>query len=277
MRFLILLALVTFSMLNLSAQLDIRVGVAGNLNVITFGSSSIYKFFYSSTSDFFYGGNNFELGPVVDFEYGFKKGYWKKKDTARTFRDMAITTHKSLMLGVHFSNHQNVEKGFTEDNDDVFSTWTNRYLRMPLIYKLNIQPFILDEDFHFSLGLGVTNSFLISSTLEESVIIYSRDLEGNFLYDSNRDKIIAQTISDKANAKRYGKTYFMMYTVQMNMSFRRLYLGIRAWFSLTDQYLSELEDDWSLNNEQSIYFGSYVEWDKVHYAGGAMVLAFKIN
>ncbi|MCP4458164.1 MAG: hypothetical protein GY816_09110 [Cytophagales bacterium] len=196
---------------------------------------------------------------------------------------MAITTHKSLMLGIHFNNHLNEEKGVSDDRangdfrDDVFSTWSNRYVQIPLIYKINIQPFILDEDFHIGFGLGITNSFLIRSVLEESIIIYSRDAEGTILLDSNGDKMVTQVISDKADVRPYSKTYLMMFTFELSGLFRRLYMGMRGWFSLTNQYLSGLEDSWQLNNKQSIYFGSYENWGKVTYAGGSLVLAFKIN
>ena len=276
MRYVFTIATIFLTALRLSAQLDIRVGISSNLNTINFGSTSTYNFLYSKTSDFYYGGNNFSLGPMVDFEYGFKPHYWKK-DTARTFRNMAITTHKSILVGMHLTNHLNAEKGVTAIGDDVFSSWSNRYLQIPVIYKINIQPFILDENFHLSFGLGITNSFLISSSLEESVIIYSRDTDGEVLLDTNGDKLVTQTISDIIDVAPITKRYLPLWTFEVSGSFKRLYIGVRGWFSLKDQYLPRLEENWQLDTTQSIYLGSYDNWGKVTYAGGAMVLAFKIN
>ncbi len=53
-----------------------------------------------------------------------------------------------------------------------------------------------------SFGIGVVNSFLLSSTLEERATIYTRDSEGEILDQ--------QFVSDEANVKPYAKKYIPM-------------------------------------------------------------------
>jgi len=283
MKRIVTIVFIFFLAAELHAQLDVRAGISSTFKTVNFGGSTVYgNFFYRRPTDFYYGGNNVSLGPVVDLEYRFKRKFWKK-DAGSTFKSMAITVHKSLMIGFHFNNHINEERGFSDDRaagdfrDDVFSRWSNSYLQVPMIYKINIQPFILDEDFHIGFGLGVTHSFLLKSTLEESVIIYERDMDGNRLLDSNGDNIVSLEISDKADVRSFSKTYLVMFTFEISASFKRMYMGMRGWFSLRDQYLTGLEGNWQLNNKQSIYFGSYDKWGKVTYAGGSLVLAYKIG
>lgn len=209
------------------------------------------------------------VGPVLDLEYRFKRQYGMKRDTALSFRKLSVGHHKSLLLGMHYTNHNHSESGYTPESDRVLSSWNNQYIHLPLIYKFNAQLFPLDEDFFIGFGMGITNSFLLKSQLTESVEIYTRG--------SMNEIIGSETISDQANVKPFANRHLMMFTFEMSASFKRLYLSIRAWFSLKDQYLKDLETNWLLNDQQSIYLGSYQTWDKVTYGGGAFVLAYKIN
>jgi len=73
------------------------------------------------------------------------------------------------------------------------------------------------------------------------------------------------------------KKYLSMFGIEMSGSFRRLYISIRAWFTLSDQYMSQLENDWQVPKAQSVYLGSYDRWDKITYSGGGFVMGWKIN
>lgn len=242
------------------AQLDIRVGISQNFYNINFGSNS----------DYFYGGaGNNSVGPVVDFEYHRKKHYWMKKDTVLSMKKLMLTLHSSILMGFHYTYHTHTVSGVNQVDDDIFSNWNNKYLHIPLIYKINFQPLILDENFHMSFGIGVVNSFLVSSTLEERATIYTRDSEGEILDQ--------QFVSDQANVKPYAKKYIPMLGLEMSGSFKRLYIAIRAWLNFSDQYMSGLENNWQVPIEQSVYLGSYQRWDKITYTGGGFVLGWKIN
>ena len=245
---------------NLYGQLDIRAGIAQNYFNINFGKES----------DYFYGGvANQSIGPNLDFEWRFKKYYWQKKDTVMNLSKLSMTIHKSLLLGVHYTNHQHTVVGRNIDDDKLFSDWNNQYLHLPLMFKINFQPFILDENFHLSAGIGVVNSFLLSSTLEENATI--------FTLDSNGEIIDEQFISASSNVKPYMNKYLHMLGIEMSGSFKRLYIGIRAWNSITDQYMEGLEGDWLLSNQYSVYLGSYQTWDKISYSGGGFVMSWKLN
>lgn len=245
---------------NSLAQLDIRPGIARNFYNINFGKES----------DYFYGGTgNGSIGPVLDLEWRFDRRYWRKKDTVMTLTKMALTLHRSLLLGIHYTSHQHTVIGLNQTDDEIFSDWKNKYLHLPLFYKFNFQPFVLDENFNISLGLGVVNSFLLSSFLEENATIFMRDQNGQVINE--------EFISDRASVKPYANQHLMMFGIEMAGSFKRLYIAIRAWFTLSDQYMPNLKDNWSIPNQYSVYLGSYDTWDKITYSGGGFVLGWKVN
>ena len=280
MKRFIIITILSFLGCSLYAQLDIRVGVSSTFKSVNFGGSTVYgNFLYRRTNDWYFGGNSFAPGPVIDFEYRFKRKFWKK-NAGETFKSLAITIHKSFMVGIHLNDHVNEERFLNREfgfEDGVISRWANRYVHVPMIFKLNVQPFILDENFHIGFGLGLTHSFLVSSTLEEKIFIYERGEEGFIRFDAQGERIVQQEISDKKDVKPFSKSYVPMFAFELNASFKRLYMGMRGWFSLQNQYMSEFRDNWSLNSDQSIYLTLYDSYGKVTYAGGALVLSYKVN
>ncbi len=241
------------------AQLDIRVGMSRNSHYINFGKDS----------DYFYGGvPNVSLGPVLDLEYGFPKRSLLRRDSM-SFNALAFKAHTSVLFSFLLTNHLHSEKGFAPNGDRVFSDWRNQYMHLPVLIKFNIHPFVLDHTFHLGVGIGVTSSFLIASELKESVIIYTRDMDGNILSENE--------ISDQAEVSSMTRRYMPQLTFEMSAKVRRIYLAIRAWGSFGDMGLVDFENQWDLNDEQSVYLGSYARWNKVTIGGGAVVLAVQLN
>jgi len=259
MRVILIIALLLANR-EVKSQLDIRVGISQNFYNINFGGDS----------DYFYGdaGNN-SVGPVVDFEYHRKKHYWIKKDTVLSMKKLMLTLHSSILMGFQYTNHTHTESGVNQVDDDIFSSWNNQYLHIPLIYKINIQPLILDENFHMSFGVGIVNSFLLSSRLEESATIFTRDSEGEILDE--------RSVSDEASVKPYARKYIPSIGIVMSGSFKRLFIAMRGWINFSDQYMSRLENNWQVPREQSVYLGSYERWDKITFTAASFVLGWKIN
>ena len=267
MRVLTIILFCTISF-SVSAQLSVRLGVAKNFYNINFGNENGY----------FYGGaGNQNIGPVLDLEYDFARHYMFRKDTSMTLRKLLLRSNASMVIGFHYFNSYLSDEGFNRDGDPVFSNWTNQYLMVPILWKTNIQPFVLDEDFRVSIGMGVTLAFLLSSQLNEGIDVYMRDSQGNLIQDVDGNYILEVEIRDAAEVKTYSKTIYPMFSIDMSVRFKRLYSGIRAWIGFGDFYMKGLESNWNLNNQQSIYFGSYDKWGSVHYSGGAISIGYKIN
>ena len=179
-----------------------------------------------------------------------------------------LTLHSSVMLSFNYTSHTHTESGLNLADDDIFSTWNTKYLHIPLVYKLNTQPLILDENFHMSFGIGIVNSLLLSSTLEERATIFTRDNNGQIL-----DEL---TVSDKADVKPLSKKYIPMLGLVMSGSFKRLFMALRLWINYSDQFMPRLENNWNLSNEHSVYLGTYERWDKITYTFGTFIFGWKL-
>lgn len=245
---------------SLWGQVSIMPAIAYTPYNVQFGSFS--------ASNFSYGGDgNATLNPSINLEWALKRKPILDS-TSRKFR-LAQSTFKSVLVAFHYNNHELSVSGFTQSGDPIFSTMKARYLQIPIFFQFNMKPFTLNEDFSIGMGIGVVNSILLKNTLREEATLLTRDTNGAIIGE--------ELISDSDNVTRFNNRYSWMVGLEFTIRFKRLYLAERAWFTLTDQYMEGLIDEWNVPVSHSVYLGSYETWPKVIIGGGAFVLGWKIN
>jgi hypothetical protein len=237
-----------------SGQVDIRVGIAQNT----------FNFMYGM-QQFYYGGAGAPaVSPVADFDIHLGNF----KSTTRKGRAMALG-YKSLIVGLNYHSASLQQKGYTGSNDPMYSRFEAQVIYLPILYKLNAQLFVLDEDFHIAFGLGMVNGVLLDAALHEEGTDYQ--------YDSN-DQLTGQVdYADDRNVTAFSRRYWPGLTLEMSFAFKRAFLSIRPYIFFGNQYMEGLEAQWSVPLEYSVYFNAHQQWSKITYGGGAFVLAFKIN
>jgi hypothetical protein len=239
-------------------KLSVRPTFAYSASNMTFGSSS--------SGNYNYGGGSNYASPGVDLEWKLKPMKLKKFSALYKIHN---TSHKSIMTGMYYvENHYSVY-GFSVANDYLTSGFDSRYIHVPLIYKWNFQPFIMNEDLHVSGGLGMMNSFLLNAQLKETSTHYTLDATNH---------VIGRTVtSAEADVTSFSVSYYWSISIDLSVSFKRLYMGERAYFGFQDQYMKGLQANWNLDPTNSIYMGSYKTWSSLTYGGGFFYIGWKIN
>jgi hypothetical protein len=235
-------------------QVDIRVGIAQNT----------FNFMYG-TQQFYYGGAGASaVSPIADFDIHLGSF----KSASRKGKPMALG-YKSLLVCVNYHSANLQQKGYTESNDPMYSRFEAQVIYVPLLYKLNAQLFVLDEDFHIAFGLGMVNGVLLQAALHEEGTDYQ--------YDSDNQLTGQVDYADNRDVTAFSRRYWPGLTLEMSFAFKRAFLSIRPYIFFGNQYMEGLEAQWSVPVEYSVYFNAHQQWSKITYGGGAFVLAFKIN
>ena len=184
---------------------------------------------------------------------------------------MSMFFNQSIVAAIHYTDHELVMPGKTENLDLLNSKFGLKYIHVPIIFHLyNFKPFLLDENFSFGFGIGLVNSFLLKSTLEEEATVYEFDMNGSVTGQ--------QYFYDKADVTSISKKYFTMICFEMSFSFKKLYISQRGWFSVGDQYISGLAGNWNVPEQYSVYINARNTFGgKVYYGGGAFIIGWKIN
>ncbi len=256
MKHLILLILMMISQALWAQRLSVRP---------TFAYSS-FNMIYGSNSNYNYGGGSDYAAPGVDLEWKLQSMKLKKFPALYKVHN---TSHKAIMTGIYYGENHYSVYGFSVANAYLTSKFDSKYIHIPLLYKWNFQPFILDEDLHVSAGIGMMNSFLLNAQLKESSTQYTLNATNH---------VIGQTVtSDQADVTSYSVSYFWSFSIDISISFKRLYVGERAYFGFQDQYMKGIQSHWNLDPDNSIYMGSYKTWSSLTYSGGFFYIGWKIN
>jgi hypothetical protein len=231
-------------------------------------SQNFFNINYGKDSDYFYGGTgNSSISGALDLEFRLKDRK-SKKDTVVTLRKMMLTKYRSILVAAHYSNHDFSVSGFSANGDPILSYMNTQFIHMPIMFKINFQPFVLDEGFIVGAGIGVVPSYLINGSLHEEATIITRD--------SNGDVINEEFISDETDITLYHDRFFLMFGIELSWSIGRIYVAQRVWFSVRDVYMAELANNWAVPTTHSVYFGAYETWPGIDIGGGAFVIGIKL-
>lgn len=120
------------------------------------------------------------------------------------------------------------------------------YMQVPIMLKLNWQPFPLVEEWKMFLGFGVSNSFLLKSRLAES---YTKVTLNNDISAPP----VTEHYEDQLNITRIGVNHSLFTRIDVGMIYKRIQLSFRVSRSITDLYAKGIEMSWSVPTEHSEY------------------------
>jgi hypothetical protein len=212
-----------------------------------------------------YGGGASALSPGIETEIRLAPIRFKK---ALKVMGIYNTSNKALLIGVNYAEHDFSVRGFSADNDITYSSFQTRYLNVPVVLKYNVQIFMLDENFHFSFGLGTMNSFLLRSHLHEEATDNDRDSQGRV--------IASRYYIDDKDVTKLGVKYTTNFCFDISVSFKRLYIGERAYFGFKDQFMKGLASTWAVPGDLSIYQSAYETSPKLTMSGGFFYIGWRL-
>ena len=256
---------VPFSIL---AQVDIRATLSQTILNIDYGKSmDKYHFLYGGA-----GLGTPALG--VEVEMPLRKRRPVTIDSLTQLPKGVL--FGSVAMCLYYSNHTHSVQGRSEFYDPLHSRFDVRLIQIPLIYKGNFRLSILEEDVRFSFGIGIVNSYILKSSLQEVARAFTRDQNGNAIVDANGNNTWIDYADSKVTTD-YGRRFYNSFCFEVSIGFKRLFISERAWFSPTDMYMSSLSDNWNVPRSHSVYFNAYDTWNKISYGGGQFTIGWKFN
>lgn len=120
------------------------------------------------------------------------------------------------------------------------------YLQVPIVLKLNWQPFPLVEDWKMFLGIGVSNSILLRAHLAES---YTRVTLNNDISAPP----VTEHYEDEQDVTRLGVNHSLFRRIDVGMIYKRIQLSFRFSKAITNLYYSGLEKSWKVPANDSEY------------------------
>jgi hypothetical protein len=133
----------------------------------------------------------------------------------------------------------------------------SRYFQVPLMLRINWRPSPLLEEWIVFFGAGVNANFLTSAHIAEeaTVVTYQTGFPEPpptiERYEDDRD------ISDVS------KSMYLFRRIDIGMKMKRFYMAVRISKSLQDMFVQDLEGDWAVPVDQSIYLDGNREYGKI--------------
>lgn len=143
-----------------------------------------------------------------------------------------------------------------------------QYAQIPIMLRVNWQPFPLMEDWKVFIGLGIVNNLLLKSTLEEK---YTEV----FLNDDVLAPPEVTSYEDSRDVTGYGKKGSLFRRIELGMKYRRLQLSYRMSRSLTDLYRTGLEEDWNVPDDKSWYIEAHQDSGKTIEQYSELIVGFR--
>ncbi|MEX2233770.1 MAG: outer membrane beta-barrel protein [Cyclobacteriaceae bacterium] len=182
--------------------------------------------------------------------------------------------HVSFVTGASY-----LANGYFRDSGLAFSTLIydthtselrTNYFQIPAELKLNWQPFPLVEDWKIFFGAGISNDFLLKSSLEEKAI------EVNISSDLFAPP---QTTSyeDGRNIAEFSRKYSVFSRFELGAKYKRIHFAYRFCFSLQDMHHAGLENVWQVPSGSSNYMTPMELNGKRNEKYSEFVLGFRVK
>jgi hypothetical protein len=224
----------------------------------------------------FVGTNSTRMTSTLD--EGFDKGgsfgvggievEWKKKTVKhKRFYISALTGVSYLNNG--FYRSYNFAYADINYNHSV-TNLTMTYLQIPLIVRVDFQPFQLMDDLYLFFGAGISNNILLKSKLSEeyteSSITYGSipPPPQSFHYEDSRD---VTSLRNKNN---------LFQRIDVGGRYKRVQIAVRFSKSLKDLYCKGLEQSWRVPDDKSEYIRSHNNHGKIIEKYFEFVLGFRV-
>jgi len=146
---------------------------------------------------------------------------------------------------------------------------TTTYVQVPLMARLNWQPFPLLDDFHFFLGAGVSDNILLKANLKESVtkVFIATDVYAppqTTHYEDNQE------------ITKLGVQHALFYRIDVGMRYRRWLIVYRLSQSPGDMYFKGLENVWAIPAKESGYISGHQSAGSTKLKYSELVIGFRL-
>lgn len=120
------------------------------------------------------------------------------------------------------------------------------YVRIPVILRINWQPFPLVEDWKMFFGAGVSNNLLLSAHLREKYT--SVGISSDLLAPP-----VTEQYEDSRDVTDLGKKQSLFTQFEIGMVYKKVQVSFRVSKSITDLYYTGLENSWAVPADDSDY------------------------
>jgi hypothetical protein len=145
-----------------------------------------------------------------------------------------------------------------------------KYVQVPLMLKFNWQPSPLLEEWIISVGVGISNNFLLDAKLEEeaTVVTYQTGFpQPPPTIEKYED---AQEVTDLA------ESFYVFRRIDIGMKLKRIQFAARFSKSLQDMYFKGLERQWAVPADESQYIKGKTENGKMSERYIEIVLGYTL-
>jgi hypothetical protein len=129
---------------------------------------------------------------------------------------------------------------FGGEKKPILSYLDTKYLQIPFLLRLNIQPLPLVESWKIYFGAGVSYNVLLDASL------YELTVEETFGFG-------IKTYTDQKNIKDYGNKNYLFSLFEVGTSLNRIRFSLRYKMSLQDMYFQGLKGNWKVPDDKSTY------------------------
>lgn len=146
---------------------------------------------------------------------------------------------------------------------------STQYFQVPLVVRLNWQPFPLVEQFHIFFGAGVVSNTLLKANLTEksTLVIYSNDPFAPPQTTQSQD-------SQDITALGVKQSFFSRF--ELGFRFKRVQASYRLSTSFGDMYFQGLENVWKVPAKDSGYISGHNAAGTTTTKHSELVLGFRI-
>jgi hypothetical protein len=124
---------------------------------------------------------------------------------------------------------------------------STKYVQVPLMLKINWQPSPLLEEWVVSIGLGISNNFLLDASIEEEATIVT------YQTGAPQPPPTIEKYEDSKNVTDLAKSFYVFRRIDITMRLKRIQFAARFSNSLQDMYYKGLEREWAVPADESQY------------------------
>jgi hypothetical protein len=146
---------------------------------------------------------------------------------------------------------------------------STQYFQVPLVVRLNWQPFPLVEQFEVFFGAGAVSNMLLKAQLTEksTLVIYSNDPYAPPQTTQSQD-------SQDITALGVKQSFFLRF--ELGFRFKRVQASYRLSTSMGDMYFQGLENIWNVPDAASGYISGHNAAGSTTVKHSELVIGFRI-
>lgn len=202
--------------------------------------------------------------PVLDFEYRKRISV----DSSSSEQILATNPSLAVVAGLSYWRPDLQEWGTSLTSEYLTSSYQAKFIALYLMPKGYWQLGVLNENIRIGAGLGLLILYRLETKLAESATFYNRDNNG-FIISS-------YTLSDQRDVTMESHRFSPNWCLELTVEIGRIYMAMRAFRSLQDEYIKSLAGQWNVPHDQSIWLLAHDKFPGVLYTGGTFMIGFNL-